>query len=664
VTRPDVRWLAGLWLLASCGRGDDGAPKAGIDLTALDRSTPPCRDFYQFACGGWLASHPVGRDGAYISTSLDPYYEQVEPIRQLIAEAEATPEAQRTPEMQLIGAFHRSCMTAPSDLQARNRLRAIAQTVDSISSMEDLARVLAAQAELGTASLFWMYVQVDRGDPTRYALAIDAGGIELPDRNYYLEERHAAVRQRYQQHIGALANLVGVSIDPVAVLAIETALAKADLTPLERRDLRALHNPMSLDELTALTPRFPWPTYLIARGFPTSGTIDVVAPDYVRAIDHLLALHSLEQIKHYLRWQIIEDKAGWLDQPVADEEFAFHQRVIFGVAEPSPRHWTCLARTRGELGFLLARSYVPRFVDPNTRVQAAAILHEVRGAVRRRLTELPWLDEATRAEAIAKLDRVAEKVSHPDVWPPIPNVEPRGSWLDLMLGLRQARHAFASGRLPLPVDRNEWWMSPTEVNAYYSPWLNEIVFPAAILRPPFFDPAADPVANFGAIGSVMGHEITHAFDDQGRQFDGEGKLRNWWSPAAEASFRDRAACMVREAARHQPLPGRSVDGIRTLGENIADLGGVGLAFDAWSHSGAAAAPAGGFDGAQQFFIAFAQRSCTQMTPEALATSLEADSHAPAKVRVNSPLSQLEGFAQAFQCPVDSPMRVRPACEVW
>ena len=662
--------LAALLLAGGC-ESEGGEPPApvgprgpGIDLSALDRGTSPCRDFYQFACGGWLARNPLNESESFNSTNLDPFYAQVEALDAIIQESVRSTGAGQSPEGRLIGSHHQACLAAPARTESRQRLAQLAGMVDAVGSLDDLARLMATYAQLGSAGFVAMYVSVDPGNAARHVLTLDSAAGELPDPSYYLEPRWGTLRQRYLEHIAALARLVGVGIDPAAVLAVETELETADVPWPARRDLRALHNPMTIDELAALAPRFPWRVYLEARGFAGVDRIDVLLPSYVAAFGELIARRSLEELKAYLRWQIIEDKAFYLDQAFVDEEFSFHDREFSGVSAPQPRDWTCYLSTTQSLGFELARQYVERFFAPGTRQYGQMLVQQIKAAMRRRLQSAAWLDEPTRAEAVAKLEKVADKIGYPDTWPASLPSDVSGTWLDLLLARSQAYHALSVARLAQPVDRTAWFMPPIEVNAYYAPQLNEMVFPAAIFRLPFFDPDSGVAANYGAIGSVMGHELTHAFDDTGRQFDGDGNLRNWWSPMVETAFADRSRCVVDQFSRYEPLPGQRVDGSRTLGENLADLGGLTLAFDAWKSSGMEPGKMAEFDGAQQFFVAHAQAYCTAMTPALLSTLLLTDPHSPPRERVNGPLSQLESFAAAFQCPADAPMRARPVCEVW
>jgi putative endopeptidase len=667
---PRSRVYLALCLLAGCGQDPEpaatGSSKerpAGIDPAALDRHTSPCNDFYQFACGGWIAARPLSASASFDSTFLDPFYREVGTLRPILRQAADTAGTQQG-DARLVGNYHRACLAAPQETRARQRVLELQSKLDVVQSIEDLAGALAMFDRLGSSSFFWMFVGTDLDDPSRHVLGVAPGGMELPDRSYYLDAEDADLRQRYLEHIRTLARLLNVSVDADAVLAIESALASASPTPAEERDPRGAHHPMSLDELSALAPHFPWSAYLAALGVPASARIDAVSPTYLMALDRLLVERPLTGLRDYVRWQVIEDEASKLDQEFLDEEFAFHGRLFNGLSAPVSRDWHCYQQTTGRLGFQIARQYLDRLFDPGQRPAQRALIQEIKTAMRARLAMAPWLDDATRAEAQAKLDKLTEKIGYPDVWPSLPEFDASGTWLDANLARNEAYHARAVISLGAPVDRSEWLMAPIEVNAYYGATTNEIVFPAAIFSLPFFDPASGAAVNHGAIGAVMGHELTHAFDDAGRQFDGDGALRNWWTPGVEAAFAQRTSCLVDAFSRREPLPGQHVDGIRTLGENIADLGGLNLAFDAWKASGALTAPVAGFSGDQQFFIGYAQMYCARVAPQYQETLLATDPHAPMKERVNVPLSQLDAFAEAFHCSAGSPMRPRPACAVW
>jgi putative endopeptidase len=662
--------LAGLVLAAGCSDKiqsqsmppSKGERQPGIDLAALDRQANPCSDFYQFACGGWLADHPLTPDTSFEATWVDPYYDEADILWPILKQSVTA--APTSAEERLVSDFYRSCLAAPHQQESRQRVLQLQRMLDGVSSVAELASVVAAYARLGSGSFFWFFVDHDPAEATRHLLAIRPGGRELPDRSYYLEPKYAALRQSYLEHIRALAALLGVSINPDSVLAIETELATADLPPAQERNPRELYHPLSLDQVVALAPHFPWAAYVEALGITGPDRINVVSPSYLTALDALLVNHSLDQLRDYVRWQLLEDEASRLDQAFEDEQFAFHDRLLLGESSPQPRDWVCYGETTRRLGFEVSRQYLSRLFPPSMLTSERSLIHEIRGAMRARLTSNRWLDEPTRTEALAKLDKIVEKVGWPDVWPTLPGLTVTGTWLDTHLARNQAYHLQAVASLKEPVDRTSWRMPPIEVNAYYAPDFNEIVFPAAIFRLPFFDPASGSAVNHGAIGAVMGHELTHAFDDAGRQFDGDGTLRNWWSADVEAAFHDRSACLVDAFSRREPLIGQHVDGVRTLGENIADLGGIELAFEAWQASGAATTAMAEFGGAQQLFIAYAQTSCALMSPGYLATVLATDPHSPPKERVNVPLSFLDSFADAFHCPTGSPMRARPACAVW
>jgi putative endopeptidase len=652
---------------------DAGAPDAAatrapaIEMSFLDRKTEPCNDFYQFACGGWLEQNPLRTGESWRRRRSAPSAEIGTLVIKLIEDAWMQRSSSDNPETRAIGNYHQSCLGAPFETAARTTMKALLAMTDGITNLDGYARVSAELRKRGAHSLFLLYAMVDPGDPSRYILTIDQGTRVLPSRDYYLEPGYATLRNQYKAHVQKMATLMGVAIDGDAVLRVETALSQGEATLTERRDPLSTYNKLPLAEAIAKAPRFPWRAHLEALGFTDMAalaSVNVRSLPYLQAIEGYLATAPIEDLKHYLRWQMLENKAAHLDQQVLDEEFDFHGRLFSGRTAVPTRASTCLGYTEGSFGMYLSKRYVERYFDARTRGAVEGMMTAVKAAFSRRLAALTWLDEPTRAAAQAKLQAIDQKVGHPDDWPVITMEPPARPWLEEHLERSQASYRGIVSALTATPKRSTWSTTPITINAFYRPQFNEIVFPAAILRPPYFDVNRDLPANYAAIGVIIGHELTHGFDDSGRHYDGMGALRNWWSQAVDVEARKRSQCLADYFGKLEPLPGTFIDGALSLGENTADLGGVRLALQAYLGSGPAAAPVGGFDARQQFFIGYGQLWCSRISPDLLRSLLTSDTHAPDKQRVNGPLSHMPEFAEAFRCPAAAPMRAPAVCEIW
>jgi endothelin-converting enzyme/putative endopeptidase len=663
-----MKYLLSLVVLLALGCGEADEPyqaPAALDLAALDLSVDPCVDFYEFACGGWIKSNPIGAAGSHVSKYLEPYYASFPYLQEIIESDAAGERADDDPYAALIGDYYTSCLSAPHTISSRDTLRARLAEIDDVTTLEDLARKAAAQREIGSRAFCWLYVSPALGDATTYIAGLDQGGIKLADRAYYLEAEHEDVLALYEAHINIMSSLIGgAPIDAAAVIRVETALAEASLPAEDRRDPETLYHPMTAAEVAALAPTFPWQTFWDETGFSGLQKINVAVPGYFMALNDLLKTTSIEDLKSYLRWQLLQDHSRGLDQAFLDEDFAFWS-TFTGQSAPPQRSVTCVSATLGELGFAVTRPYVARYFDEDAKETTAAIVDRVRAAFAKRLISAEWLDGPTRDEALAKLDALVANIGYPAEGPDLEGlVIAPGSYLDNAIELRRFSIARNRARLGQPVDRSEWSLSPLTVNAIYAWSANAITLPAIMLMPPFLDASRPSAANFGALGRVAGHEITHGFDDNGRKLDGTGTLRNWWTPAVEASFEERAQCVEEQFDAYEALPGEHVNGALTLGENIADLGGVTLAYEALFDGSEEESGSDGFDAAQTFFIAYTQTRCENIRPDLQSQRLFTDTHAPARLRINGPLSNLSAFREAFSCPANAPMVREEACEVW
>jgi putative endopeptidase len=644
-------------------------PPPPVQLAYLDRAAPPCDDFYQFACGGWQKQNALGANELQRGTYSTHSSEIARLVYAIIDEMVATRTTSTDPEIVTIGNAYQSCMEAATQPAARATLKTVIDLIDPVTTVADLGPVTAELRKRGVHGFFSLYATPDLGAPTKYILTIDQGARQLPTRDYYFDPALQAIRDGYRLHIEKMAQVMGLAIDANAVLRVETALAQAELTPAEKRDPVATYHKMTLGQATALASHFPWKTHFEALGIAMAEgdayPLSVVSPAAVQGVDKVLTTLPIDDLKHYLRWQVLEEKASLLDQPVLDLEFAFHDQLMNGATAPTPRRATCLFRTRNRFPWQLSRVYVGRYFPDAAQQVARGLVHSVRAAFAKRIQTRPWLDDATRAEAMAKLDAIGEHIGSPDSLPRITQVIPVRPLLDEDLASNVSYYAGIVAALARPVNRTAWLSGsePIVVNAFYRPTFNDINLPAGILHAPHFDFQRSRVANFAGIGRTIGHELTHGFDDQGRHFDGSGTLREWWSPTVATEFVSRAKCLGDQFGKFEAVPGQFIDPALTMGENLADLGGVRLAYEAFMLDGRSP-DFEGFDDRQQFFIGTAQTRCTNTAPDLQSKLLKTDPHSPDKARVNLIVAQMPEFAEAFSCPTNAKQRAMPICEVW
>jgi len=665
--------------LLSCRAPQEGEHKSaeagsGLDLRDLDRTADPAKDFYRFANGGWLARNPVPADESSWGVFHEVEQKNLAVLRALLEEAGTKPADDLHRKL---GDFYATGMDeAAIEARGTQPLAEPLAAIDALADLSALPRLLARLHSLGTSALFGTVVLPDFADATRNLLWIVQDGMGLPERDYYRRDDAASVelRAKYASHVARM--LVALGGDPVAsaadaatILAIETELANAGYGALDFRDPQKLQNKVDFAKLQATTPRFDWGEYLDELGLDGSVAINLVAPAYFEALGKVVEARPLAQWKCYLRWQLVHGQAEFLPKAFDQEHFAFYGRALGGAQEQRPRWKRVVDAVGGGMGEALGQAFVAKTFSPRAKERCQKMVDDLLAAFRARLEKLPWMGEATRAKALAKLAAFKTKIGYPDRW---------RDWS----GLAIARDSYAQNhqravaferardlaKVGKPVDPTEWGMPAFLVNAGYNPTQNDITFPAGILQPPFFSEAYDDALNYGAMGAVIGHEITHGFDDQGSQFDPAGNLANWWTPEDRAEFERRAAVVVAQFDGYVAIDDLHVNGKLTLGENLADLGGVTIGYDALQRAlgSGERKEIDGFTPEQRFFLAWARAWRANETPEHTRLQVNTNPHSPARFRAIGPLSNVDEFGRAFRLPPDAPA-MRPAgtrAQVW
>ena len=646
---------------------------SGIDLEGMDPSVKPYEDFYQFASGKWLAATAIPEDRASFAMFdlVDDRNKDV--LHEILEDAAKDDKLGGAPKDSIkakVGAFYASGMDEKRIEEAG--AKPLQEELDRIAAIKDGAGVWQEIVRLhadGVASAFAFDAEQDPKDSKRMIAGLGQGGLGLPDRDYYLkdDDETKKTRDAYRAHVEKMFTLLGD--DPKAataeagmVLELETRLAKASKSNVDLRDPLANYHPMTLDQLGAETPGLAWKTYLDGLGLSGVKEADVGQPDFFKEVGRMIGSAPVDAWKAYLRWNVVNHYASYLSRPFEEESFHFFGTVLNGVPQLRPRWKRVLDATDGSLGEALGQLYVAKAFPPEAKARAEAMVKNIRAALRDDLAHLDWMSPETRQEALKKVDALTVKIGYPSKWR-----DYSGLALERDVYVVNVKKAEAFlrkvelAKIGKPTDFAEWEMSPPTVNAYYEPTKNEIVFPAGILQPPFFDAQADDAVNYGAIGAVIGHEMTHGYDDQGRQYDAEGNLRDWWKPEDAKAFQERAAKIADQYDGYTVLDGLHVNGKLTLGENIADLGGVKLSYLAFKKSlegKPAPAKIDGFTAEQRFFLAFAQIWREKIRPEAERVEIATNPHSPPRYRVLGVLYNTPEFFEAFGATPKNPKPVR------
>ena len=673
--RLDRLVLLGLLLFLSAAALAAGARVAGDPLHPdwLDTRVSAAENFFEFANGGWQRRHPI--PGAYSSWGtfniLQVRNERI--IRQLIERAAGAHAPVGSTE-QKVGDFYASGMdTALIDRLGLSPLSPELDGIAGVRNRADLEREVAHLQMIGVDAMFGIGEMQDFKDSTRVIGVAAQGGLGLPDRDYYLKQdpKFKQIRAEYLAHVARTFELLGdgkalAAREAGIVMAIETRLARASMSRVQQRDPRAVYHPMDLVELDRSTPNFSWGDYFREIGYPQIRSINLAMPRFFGALGRDLRRVPLGQWKIYLRWRLIDAFAPYLSKPFVGEDFRM-QSVLTGAKQLLPRWQRVVNAEDAALGFAVGELYVEKEFPPSSKVEVLGILRNIRAALKGDLATLPWMTPATRRAALAKLDLMGERIGYPDKWRDYSMLRiDRGPYVLNVMRANEFEQQRELNEVGKPVDRNEWFMTPQTVDAYYDPSMNNINFPAGILQPPFFDPKAPLALNYGAIGWVMGHEMTHGFDDEGAQFDGHGNLRNWWTPEDAKRFHAATACISSDFSRYTVDGTLHIKGKLVTGEETADLGGLTLAWRAFHASGAyqEAKTLDGYTPDQQFFLGAAHVWASNIRPAEARRRVTIDPHAPAVYRVNGTLANMPQFQQAFHVAAGSPMVNAHRCVIW
>ncbi|HTW58787.1 MAG TPA: M13 family metallopeptidase [Terriglobales bacterium] len=643
-----------------------------LDVTSMDRSVDPCVDFFQYSCGGWIKNNPIPPD----QSSWDTYSKMEDENRARlrgILEAAAAPDSSRNAVTQKIGDYYASCMDEKAiDAKGKEPLDPMLERIANLHSKREIADVAAAMIDDNV--LFDFGSIQDFRDANQVIAAADQGGLGLPDRDYYTKDdaKSQELRQQYVAHVEKMFELLGdqperAAAEAQTVMRLETALAKGSMTRVERRDPKALDHKMTSAELKKIAPKFRWQVYFAKVGMPSLSSLNVAAPGFFKALNAELAKASLADWKIYLRWHLVHADAAHLSKPFVDENFAFYGKTLRGQEELQPRWKRCTEAVDDYLGEALGQAYVEKYFPPSAKAEALKMVKEIQAAMEHDIEGLTWMSPATKQQALAKLHAMANKIGYPDKWRDYSKLEiVRGDELGNVERARAFEFNRELAKIGKPVDRGEWGMTPPTVNAYYDPQMNDINFPAGVLQPPAFDPKSDAAPNYGDTGGTIGHELTHGFDDEGRQFDAHGNLRDWWTPEDAKEFEKRAACISNQYSNYTIIDDIKINGKLTLGEDTADLGGLILAYMAWKADtiGQTLDPIDGLTPDQRFFVGYGQSWCGQTRDETKRLRATVDPHSPEKYRTNGVVSNMPQFQEAFHCKSDAPMVNRDRCRVW
>ena len=646
-----------------------------FDAAAMDKSADPCVDFYQFSCGGWLKSNPIPPDQASWGRFNELAERNRAELRGILEKAAKA--TNRDANEQKIGDYYASCMD--EDAINHKGIAALKPELDRIDAIKDKNELPGLLAELhrqGIDVLFSFGSGADFKNAKQVIAEADQGGLSLPERDYYLrdDQKSVELRKQFVEHVTNMFKLMGDSpeksaAEAQAVMNIETALAKASMPVTDRRNPEKIYHKISEQQWQALTPTLQWNKYLTGMGAPSFTSLNVVVPDFFKALDEELKTVSLDDLKTYMRWHLVHSQAEFLPTPFVDENFNFFGRTLTGAKQLRPRWKRCVSSVDGDLGEALGKEFVDKYFPPEAKARTLAMVKQVENALRRDIQGLDWMTETTKKQALIKLDAIQNKIGYPNKWRDYSTLKiVRGDALGNSLRANAFEVHRQLNKIGKPLDKQEWGMTPPTVNAYYNPLQNNINFPAGILQPPFYDFKADDALNFGGIGAVIGHELTHGFDDEGRQFDAQGNLHDWWTPQDGKAFDQRAQCIVDEYNSFVAVDDVHLNGKLTLGENTADNGGLRIALMAllagMNQDARVPAKLDGYTPEQRLFLGWGQIWCQNQTPQIERLLALTNEHSPGKYRVNGVVGNMPEFEKAWGCKAGQPMVRQNACRVW
>jgi putative endopeptidase len=668
-------WLFFFTLLISILFAQDSPPSSHapvLDISSMDKSADPCFDFFTYSCGGWIRKNPIPPDQSNWSVYGKLQDENQAQLRRIL-ESAAPATGERPPYLQKIGDYYASCMDEKAvDDIGPTALKGQLEAIENLSSKDQLADLAVNLAYQG--ALFRFRSDQDYGDSTQVIAEADQGGLGLPDRDYYVSEnaKSEELRQVYVAHVRKMFELLGddpktAANEARAVMRIETELARSSMTRVERRTPKNLYHKMTVEEFQRLSPEFSWRIYFTKVSLPDLRSLNVEVPAFFQKMNKEIKKENLGAWKAYLRWHLVHANARFLSNAFVSEDFNFFGKRMQGKEQLQPRWKRCVEDVDSDLGEALGRAYVEKYFSPEAKQQALTMVREIEVAMQEDIQGLPWMSPETKKSALEKLHAVRNKIGYPDRWRDYSSLEIKRG--DEMGNVQRARHFEFHRQLAKigkPVDRLEWGMTPPTVNAEYDDQRVDINFPAGILQPPLFDPASDAAPNYGDTGGTIGHELTHGFDDEGRQFDAWGNLRNWWTESDGKEFDRRASCISEQYSKYVILDDIKINGKLTLGEDVADLGGLLLAYMAWkSHTkDQKLDPIDGLTPDQRFFIGYGQSWCGNVRDEEKRLRATVDPHSPDKYRANGVATNMPEFQQAFHCKTGTPMAPEKRCRVW
>ncbi len=661
---------------SSVQAAEDKADTLGFDVSHMDKTCKPCDDFFQYVNGNWLKNNPIPPEYPMWGSGVIVVDNNRKQLREILEHASANQAAAAGSNERKIGDFYASCMdTASIDAEGAKSLDGEFAQIARLGDKDGISSLIAHLHSQSVGALFAFASTQDLKDSTKVTGEADQSGLGLPDRDYYTrtDEDSKKLREQYVRHVTKMLTLLGDSAEKSAaeanlVLAIETSLAGASMTNVQLRDPEAQYHITSVAQLGELTPHFSWPKYFERAGHPELKEINVGQPEFFKEMDKQIAGRSLDDWKTYLRWHLVNRTAATLSDPFVQENFDFNSRILAGSKELRPRWNRCSAATDTYLGEALGQVYVAKYFPPEAKAQVLDMVHNLIAALNDDIPTLSWMSPETKKAALAKLQAFNVKIGYPDKWRDYSALKiDRGAYVLNVLRASQFESARDLNKIGKPVDRSEWGMTPPTVDAYNNAQLNEIVFPAGILQPPFFDPNRDAAFNYGAMGAIIGHEITHGFDDQGAKFDPQGNMKNWWTEKDLKDFASRGDCVAHQFDGYVVEGELHMNGKLVEGESIADLGGLTIAYAAYQkslRSKPAEKDANGFTPEQRFFLGFADAWKSNISPELAKLQANTDPHPLPKFRANGSVSNMAEFAKAFGCKKGDAMVRQQACKIW